>query len=331
MCLAGKTVNGSGNGARSGAQALMLLATPPVASILSALEGGPTSQAGLHREIGLFAQTTLRTQLKRLGQSGLIARRRHNRFPNALEYELEPAGQALLPVADRLERWLTQAPKAPLLLGDNTARAAVNALVEAWSTTMLRALASGPLSLTSLDQVVTCLSYPSLERRLAALRLTGQVEKAGDGRGTPYAVTTWARQGVGPLLTAAQWERRYGGSTVPPLGRVELESVFLLAAPLPALPAHLSGSCRLAVELSYRKRGLAGIVLSIDAGRVHSYRAGVDEQADAWALGSASAWLEALVNADTAAVETGGDGQLAHALLESLHEALFSTARIRHS
>jgi DNA-binding HxlR family transcriptional regulator len=307
----------------------VLLAAPLNVPILRALAAGPKQQLELRHETGFPAQTTLRAQLKRLDEVGAIEKRRRNRFPGVLEYELSAAGRDLLLVADTTERWLQRAPDGPLPLGGNPAKAAIKALAAGWSTTMLRALAAGPLSLTELDRIIVSLSYPSLERRLAALRLAGQVEaQASNGRGTPYAVSAWAREGVGPLTAAARWERRHMPRSSPPIGRIDVEALFLLTVPLLRLPEDASGTCRMAVELpgSDGPR-LAGVVVGIENGRIASCTSRLQGTADAWALGSMTAWLEAIVNADTDSIEPGGDGRLARTLLESIHRALFGAER----
>lgn len=319
------TVNGSGNGARSGAQTLVLLSTPLNTQILRALAEGPKQQAQLRQETGSPAQTTLRAQLKRLEQIGTLEKQRRNRFPGVLEYDLGAAGRDLLFVADSLEDWLGRAPDGPLPLGGNGAKAAVKALAEGWSTTMLRALAGGPLSLTELDRVIAALSYPSLERRLAAMRLAGHVEaSSGNGRGTPYAVTEWARRGVGPLATAARWERRHTPKSTARIGRIDIEAAFLLSIPLLSLPTDLSGSCRMAVELpGGREQRLAGVVVGVRRGQIESCTSRLQGTADAWASGSVAAWLDAVIDADANRIEPGGNSNLAGALLDSLHQELF--------
>lgn len=324
--MTANTVNGSGNGGRSGAQTLILLAGPPSVLILRALEEGPKQQVDLRRAAGFLAQTTLRAQLKRLEAVGAVEKHRRDRFPGTLHYELTPAGRSLLSVADTLEHWLGRASEGSLSLGDCGAKAAVKALAEGWSTTMLRALAAGPRSLTELDRVIGSLSYPSLERRLAALRLAGQLRTLpSSGRGTPYAVTAWAREGIGPLVAAARWERRHMPQETAPFGRIDAEAAFLLSLPLLNLPVSLSGSCRMAMELPGPEgRRLAGVVVQIREGRVESCTSRLQGTPDAWALGSAPAWLEAMVKADMDRIEPGGDGRLARTLLDALHHALFS-------
>lgn len=321
-------VNGGGSGARSGARTLALLAAPLNVLILRALEDGPKKQADLRREAGAPPQTTLRAQLKRLAATGAIAKDRRERFPGVLEYELTASGRELLFVASILERWLDKAPEGALALGSNAAKAATKALVEGWSTTMLRALAAQPLSLTELDGLIGALSYPSLERRLAALRLAGQVEpRPASGRSTPYTVTPWLRQAVAPLASAIRWERRHLPQSTTPIGRLDAETAFLLAVPLLRPPAELSGSCRLATEISNgSSRRLSGITVAVEAGGIASCVTRFSGTPDAWALGPPAAWLDAVIERDLDRLELGGDRRLANSLLDGLHEVLFGAS-----
>jgi len=293
--------------------------------ILQAVVKGPKQQSELRRDVGSPAQTTLRAQLNRLAEIGAIEKHRRNRFPGVLEYELTKAGRDLLFVVDVLEYWLEKAPDGSLALGSGPAKAAIKALVAGWSTTMLRVLAARPLSLTELDGVIGSLSYPSLERRLGALRLAGQVKACpNNGNGTPYAVTEWLRQGVAPLAAAARWERRHAADTTMSIRVLDVEATFLLAVPLLKLPAGVAGSCRLAVEIpSDTKRRLAGVAIEIEDGRVASCTTELRGHPSAWALGSSGAWLEAIVKHDTDRLELGGDCRLAGFLVDGLHERLF--------
>jgi DNA-binding HxlR family transcriptional regulator len=302
-----------------------MLAAPLNWLILKALEKEPRRQSELRLEAGSPAQTTLRAQLKKLTETGAVAKHRRSHFPGVLEYELTGPGQELLFVASVLEGWLWGAPGGPKPPGSNAAKAAIKALVEGWSTTMLRALAAGPLSLTELDSLIDSLSYPALERRLGAMRLTGQIEAhPSNGRGTPYAVTEWLRQGVAPLVVAAQWERRHRPQGTPPIGRLDTEAAFLLAVPLLRLPAQLSGSCRMAADIPMgKKRRLAGVMVEVENGVVVSCNTQLQGHPDAWALASTAGWLSAVVEHDGTCLELGGDSRLARALVDGLHEALF--------
>lgn len=330
--LAGNTVTGrNGCRTRSGARTLDLLAAPLNCQILRELHAGPKRQADLQTAIGHPAQSTLRAQLKRLWQAQAIEKRRRNRFPGVLEYALSEAGIALLPVVSALERWLGNSSGGSLGLDSLAAKAAVRALIEGWTTTMLRALAAAPLTLTELDRAISTLNYPSVERRLAAMRLAGLIEELDEGGlGKPYAVTEWTRHAAAPLVAAAHWERLHAPQWSPPFGRVEFETTVLLVAPLMTIHADAVGTCRLALELppaadrrAPGDRRLAGVVAEVADGRVSRYALRTDDDVDAWALGSANDWIEALARADSDGIEIGGDGPFARSMVNSLHSALF--------
>ena len=326
--MATSPVTGSGNGARSGAATLALLATALNSRLLRALSGGPRRQTELRLETEMPAQTTLRAHLRELCEAKAVLKRRRNRFPGVLEFELSRAGADLMGVVTVLERWLEQAPDGPLELGAPAARSATKALADAWSTTILRALAARPLSLTELDHIIASLSYPSLERRMGAMRAAGQIEaRPADGRGTPYSVTRWLRQGVAPLTAAARWERLHLASNAPGLGTLDTEAAFLLAVPLLRLPPELSGSCRMAVEhLSGSAPRFAGVLIEAKDGKIVSCATRLRGNPDAWASGSTSAWLAALIEGDFDGLELGGDGRLARLVLHGLHRSLFGVA-----
>lgn len=322
-------VNGrNGSGARSGARTLDLLAAPLTAPILRALGEGPKRQAELRHEVGLPAQTTLRTQLKKLSEPGAVVKRRRNRFPGVLEYELSDAGRDLLPVTGTLDRWLDRAPEGPGELGSPPARAAVKALTEGWSTAMLRALAAQPLTLTELDDLIAALNYPSVERRLAAMRVAGLVEaREGGGRGTPYEVTAWARGGVAPVAAAVRWELRHAPAETAPVGKLDVETAFLLVADLLSLPTGMSGRCRLTVELPRENGNMrTGILLSIRGGRLTVTTTKLEQHVDTWVTGPLRAWLSAAIDGDLAHLTLGGEGPLARSLLGALHSSLFPLA-----
>jgi len=314
---------------RSGAQTLILLSTPLNASILNELSKGPSSrQLDLRRATGSPAQSTLRTHLNRLVDIGVIVKHRRDRFPGVLEFILTDAGTELLAVARMVDQWLGSRPSEPTNLGTMPAKAAIKALVESWSTTILRALAAGPLSLTELDRVISTCNYPTLERRLSAMRLAGQVvARPGNGRGTPYAVSDWLRRGVGVIAEAARWEQRHLPGAGNPLGRIDIEAIFLLALPLVRLPDDLGGSCRLAVELNAGpRRAMAGALVDIENGRLARCNTSLDGYPDAWITGTTSAWLNALTKANIDSLELGGDGHLTRHILSGLHRALPGSA-----
>lgn len=325
MRLAGNTVNGGENGVRAGAQTLILLAAPLNVAILRTLGDGPRRQTELRRAAELPAQSTLRAQLGRLVELGAVEKRRRNRFPGVLDYALTASGRGLLAVVEPLERWLDQAPDGALAAGGNPAKAAIKALAEGWSSTILRALSTRPLSLTELDSLISALSYPAIERRLALMRLAGLIRtQAGAGRGTPYVVTDWLRLGLAPLAAAARWERRHRAESTPAFEGIDAETSFLLAAPLMGAAKDARGSCRIAVELPRSQARFAGVAITVADGAVVGCTTRLDGKPDAWALGSVGGWLDMIVAGDPAQLEIGGDSSLANALLAGLHERLFN-------
>jgi DNA-binding HxlR family transcriptional regulator len=320
---------GAENGARAGTQALRLLSTPLNVHVLQALAEGPRSLMDLRREAGSPPQTTMRGHLRTLTETGVLIRRRQNDFPGSLDFELTDVGGELWGVARVLGAWLEAAPEGPLSLGSSSAKSAVRALVEGWGTSIVRALAARPLSLTELNGLISSLSYPSLERRLGAMRLAGQIERtSAHGRGTPYAVTDWLRRSIAPLGAAARWERMNAAAETVPIKRLDAEAAFLLVIPLLDLPADLSGTCRLAVEVGTSNgERLAGVLVGVQEGQVSSCVASVQGHAEAWASGSASTWLRAVIEQDASKLEVGGDCDLARALVDGLHGALFGILR----
>jgi DNA-binding HxlR family transcriptional regulator len=322
-------VNGKAEGrVRAGAFSLSLLAVPLNFFVLQALEAEATSLVDLRRAIGLPPQTTMRKRLQALGRIGAIAKRRRAEFPGTIDYQLTEPGRQLMWVAQVLEGWLAVAPDGPLALGTVGAKSAVKALVDGWSTTLIRALAARPLSLTELDSLISGLSYPSLERRLASMRLAGQVVACpGEGRGTPYGLTDWLRLAAGPLAAGVRWEREYLPEETAPIGRLDVETGFLLSIPLLSLSAGRSGVCRLAVTtVSGEARRLAGVLVGIEEGHVAYCRARLEGNATAWASGSPADWLSAILEeGNVNGLEVGGDCQLAHDVVGGLNGILLTS------
>lgn len=314
--------------ARAGARALSLLATAPNPVVLEALAEGQSSLIELQARGGAPG-STLRVRLKGLGDAGAIVARRGNRFRcAATEYELTGSGRDLLAVAATLGRWLAESPNSGRAFGGNFAKTAIGALVEGWSATLLRALAAKPLSVAELDSLIAGLNYPSLERRIAAMRNAGLVEACrSTGRETPYAVTPWLRRGVAPILAAMRWEREHLKEEGTPATGLDVEAALLLAMPLLRLDPELRGGCRLSVELPANgARPVAGVLAVVEGSGVRSCTSKLHGDAEAWASGTLSALLRALTEGDDASLELGGDGGLARALIGSLHRTLFAPA-----
>ena len=300
---------------------MALLVRPINVAVLEALSAGPTPLMELSRAAGAPSQSTLRIRLRELTELGVIERNRDNGFPRSIEYELTPGGRELLAVDAILRRWLVECPWESLSLGTQTAKAAVNSLVEGWSSTVVRALAAKPLTLTELDRLIAGINYPSLERRLGAMRRLGQIKPVDSAApGTPYTVTNWLRAGVAPLAAAARWERQHAAQEMAPIGRLDVEAAFLLSLPRLRLGDDVSGSCRLTVETAGTgEQSLTGVRVEVAGGRVCSCVTNLEGQADAWAVGSAAAWIGAVLEGDRDRLELGGSRSLAVALVDGLH------------
>jgi DNA-binding HxlR family transcriptional regulator len=306
---------------RAGATALSLLAAPLNVHLLQALEDGPLPLIDLRRAVGSPPQSTMRVYSRTLVELGTLERQRQAAFPGTVEYASTESGRALLAIGQILERWLQEAPVGPITLGTTASKSATKALVEGWSTNIIRALAAKPLSLTDLNRLIPRISYPSLERRLGALRLADLVEPyPGEGRGTPYRATPWLRRAIVPLAAGAWWERRY--LTEPPqLGRLDVEAAFLLAIPLIELPEEVSGKCRLAVEIQGGSSPVfAGVLITVEEGKVVSCSSRLEGEAEGWASGSATSWMRRM-NGQDADLEIGGDADLVREIVDAIRKS----------
>ncbi len=307
---------------RAGGVALSLLAAPLNFHILKTLESEPKALLDLRRSVGSPPQSTMRLYSRTLTEQGIIDRRRRAEFPGSAEYMITQAGLDLLDVTKVLQDWLRVAPEGPISLGSPSAKSATKALIEGWSTNIVRALAARPLSLTELNRLIPKVSYPSLERRLGAMRLANLVEPhPGERRGTPYAATRWLRRSSAVLASAARWERNHQPREAQPIGRLDVEAAFLLAIPLLEPPAELSGTCRLAVEVQGGGAPVfAGVLISLEDGKVSSCSSRLEGEADAWVTGTPDAWLNRVDRAEGPQLEIGGDVQMGEAVLESFGE-----------
>jgi DNA-binding HxlR family transcriptional regulator len=312
---------------RAGAQALSLLSVPLNAAVLRALSEEPKALFDLRREIDSPPQTTMRAYMRELIRLGVVNRQRRNDFPGNVEYELAEGGRELLVVVELVENWLQASPEAPRELGSGAARSALKALVEGWSTGMIWALASRPRSLTELDGIIPSVSYPSLERRLGAMRHEGLVEPLpSEGRGTPYGVTDWTRRAVAPLVAAARWEQRRVAEEAAAVVQHDAEAALLLAMPLLRMSSRLSGRCRLAVQVGDDGKGaLAGVVALVQAGRVQDCDTQLEAAVGSWTVGRSEAWYAAVVDGDPGGMTFGGEPGLAKETVAGLHRVLFGS------
>ena len=315
---------------RAGGAVLSLIAGPLSVPILRAHLDGPLRLPDLRESIGGAAQTTLRGQVSNLRGIGALERNVRGGMPYAVENEITPAGRAVLAVAETVETWLRRAPQGPIALGSEPAKAAIRALVGGWGSTMLRALAARPLSLTELSSVIADHSYPALERRVSAMRAARQIVPIpDDSRGSkPYGVTEWTRRAVGPLVAAGRCECEHLADKSEPLTRIDIEAGFLLAVPLVDLKIARSGSCLLAIDPggsmpAHGNGRLAGVHVEVSQGGVVGCSSRLVQEPANWALGSVEAWVTAILDGDLGQLRLGGaDTRLAADLIERLYLCL---------
>src|ERR1700761_2919591 len=264
-------------------------------------------------------------RIRPFSEMNILTKRRQSRFAGSVELELTRTGQDLVEVAEQMQTWLDLAPDIPAALGTPSAKSIIRALGEGWSPTIVRALAAHPLSLTDLNSLLTGITYPSLERRLAALRHSGQIEVCPvNGGRTPYRVTTWLRRAVTPLLSAIHWERSSLGRSAPPVTPLDVEAILLLVIPLVEFPSYLCGSCRLAIELrdGADRPSFAGALVTIRDGKLVSCSTRLEGLTDAWASCSVSRLIDGLLASETTGMEVGGDGELVRGLIDGIRRAL---------
>lgn len=310
---------------RLGINAVSLLAIPLNVQVLDALAEEPLPLAELSRAVGHPPATTTRSHLRNLTELGIVSRARETEFPGAVSYSITPSGRGMLSVMEVLRAWLSAAPDGELSLGSTGAKSAIKALVDGWSTGLMRVLAARPFALTELSRLLPQTSYPTLERRLTAMRRVGllQAQRKGANRGTPYEVTPWLRQGVAPLSAAAHWEQQFAPGQAEPVGKVDVEAMFLLSAPLLELPGSLSGSCRLAVELrSGSNLQFAGVTASFEAGRLLTCVTQLSSDPDTWVTGSTLDWVRSMSGHGQQHLEVGGDLDFGSSVVEALRASL---------
>jgi len=311
---------------RSGERALSLLSTPLNLSVLRSLSERPMRLAELRQATGLPAQTTLRGHLGGLEAVGVVAKRPTQQMPYAVENELTSAGEQLLAVADALEVWLRRAPNGPISLESGAAKGVVKAFVDGWGSTIVRSLATRPMSLTQLDREIPELSYPALERRLSSMRMAGLVEaRPGSGSGTPYALTEWARRGVRPLAAAAHCERVCMGKEAAPVTAEDIEGAFLLATSLVGLPDQSSGTCQLEVVGARGRRAQSGIRVEVERGRVVACECGVAEDRESYAAGTTTMWFTAIRDGALDELHFGGGKRFAETFVRQMHVTLMES------
>lgn len=315
---------------RAGGRLLSLFAAPLNPLILRAHADQPMRLLELHKRLGA-SQSTLREYLASLIELGALSKQDLERTPRAVATALTEFGRELLLVADVIERWLARFPGEPIDLCSEQGKAAVKALAVGWDSRVLGFLATRPCSLTELDSLIEEVSYPALERRLAAMRARDLIEVVpGDRPGTFYSVTEWARQAVAPLAAAIRCEHRHLRDDSGPITNVEFEAALLLALPLITLPPRASGTCLLAVDLGHPSDPAdtrqSAVRVEVERGRVRSIALpGPSELASLPRIqASPLSWLEAVIDGCPQGLYGDGDPHLPVGLAQGLRETLFS-------
>jgi hypothetical protein len=235
-----------------------------------------------------------------------------------------PAGREVPFVGLVLQRWLDRCPDGPVELGPE-AGPVLAPLLTGWCSMVTHALAAEPLTAAETRDAIEVLDLDTVEARIESMEDAGHLEALPGPEGEPrYAVTDWLRMGIAPLAAAARMELRHPPGDTAAVAALDVEASFLLTSPLLELPAGLSGSCSLAVELDEDVDGSpAGVTVRVEGGRVASCERRLDEGADARATGSAGEWLDTLIEPDAERVRSAGDHRLAGILLDAFHETLF--------
>lgn len=300
--------------------------------MLRAHQEGPQRLGDLRRQIDWAAEATIRGALSCLRDLGALEKRRAEQARNAVATALTPAGEDMLIVSRVLEEWLARSPHGPIAIGDGHVTVAVKALAEGWSSTLMRALATTPLTLTELSELISDISYPSLERRIAWMRTVGMLSPLPrEPRGTPYEPTDWLRRAIAPLCVAGRCERRHL-EDAPPITDVEVEAAFLMALPLVGLPQTARGGCLLASRTDPAEdedegddeTALAGVAVEVAAGEIVSITVELQAEPATWAIGTSAVWLDATIDGRIESLRIGGrNPQLGLDLAQGLHLALF--------
>jgi len=137
------------------------------------------------------------------------------------------------------------------------------------------------------------------------------------------------RHAVAPICVAGRCERRHVMSESSRATRVEVETAFLLAIPLVRLEEGAEGPCTLAVMIGGDDGGadrppVVGVDVEVTRGSVVSLTPGADAEPSSWAVGTAAAWLDAVIDGEIEALRIGGDDRKhVQDLVTGLHLALF--------
>jgi len=205
---------------------------------------------------------------------------------------------------------------------------AVKALAGGWSSSLMRALATRPSTLTELSEQIPEINYPALERRMGWMRTTGQIDALPkESHGVPYVPTTWLRRAITPLVVAIRCERRHIEDS-PPITDVEAETAFLLGLQVAPLPEGRRGACTLAMQTDAIEidegQPLTGINIELEVDGSASWEVGMVTKPRTWAVGTAEDWLIAMLDGRFEILRIGGtDPQFAADVICAMRYAVF--------
>jgi hypothetical protein len=328
--LTGAAESGTGEGAfraRAGALTLLYLAIPMRRRVLLAMLAEAATGAEVIDEADL-PDPADPVPLEIITDPYLVEPVDPDVDPAAIDENtmLRPsrAGRDLLFVSEVLERWLHECPAGPLELGPDAA-SALSALLNGWASSVVHALAAKPSTIAEITEEIGVLGREAIEERVEEMLGAGLVVALRDeGDGERFGATEWLRRAIAPLAAAARQELRHPLEDTAPIAALDVQAAFLLTLPLLELAEELSGTCSLTAELEAGVAGSpTGVTALVERGRLLSCEVRLDGDADAWASAPASAWLDMVIDLDTALVSAGGDNRLADGLLRELHRALF--------
>ena len=242
--------------------------------------------------------------------------------------ELTEMAADLLVATHALQGLAEPCPSGPIEIGTVQAKGAVRALLGGWDSTLLRALAARPLTLTQLDRLIGAFSYPALERRLSAMRSTGLAESTANRGGTPYTVTPWTRQGIGPIIAAALFERLHLADVPPPTRSTSRRHFFSLRRSRSCPQRQMASAAwppRRVTAVADNGRH-AGVEVTVDRGRVECVSP-ASTQPPQLGNGPDHRLAGALVHGRPEQLHIGGDRRLALSLIQGMHEQLFAPLR----
>ncbi|MBA3866009.1 MAG: helix-turn-helix transcriptional regulator [Solirubrobacterales bacterium] len=296
-------------------------------SILVALARRPMSQHQLKAWLIVASATTLHRRLRELLDARAIERQEACEPGLRVQYELTPAGVALLGVLAVAARWLHRHPSRPLEPTSPVGWRAFAALVEAWDLGLIQAIAERPRSSEDLRGPRGDLSAHKVERELVRLSGAGILRRGRDPGGAVYhGLSDWGRLGIGVLAAAARWERAHVPRQATPVTVADATAGLIATLPLVRLPEETSGICAFTFEADPRQvpGPRAGAVWAeVGQGRLRSCGAGPAPRPPiAWAHGSIDSWFEALIDGRSSAVKTGGRPDLS-ICLRRLHARLY--------